>query len=85
MNLIIQNVFRRVIIADECCNIQSILINLHPNEFSQEFHISLHQIVIKLDRCVRSCNTHIDLSNKVCVPNKARFKYNWVQHDCRNT
>ena len=24
----------------------------------------------KLDRCVRSCNTLNDLSNKVCVPNK---------------
>ena len=25
---------------------------------------------VKLDRCVRSCNTFNDLSNKVCVPNK---------------
>ena len=25
---------------------------------------------VKLDRCDRSCNTLIDLSNKVCVPNK---------------
>ena len=40
MNLIIQNAFRQVIIADECCNIQSTL-NLHPSKFSQEFHISL--------------------------------------------
>ena len=24
----------------------------------------------KLDRCVESCNTLNDLSNKVCVPNK---------------
>ena len=25
---------------------------------------------VKLDRCVRSCNTFNDLSNKVCVPNE---------------
>ena len=27
--------------------------------------------VVNLDRCVRSCNTLNDLSNKVCLPNKA--------------
>ena len=26
--------------------------------------------VVKLDRCVGSCNTLNDLSNTVCVPNK---------------
>ena len=26
--------------------------------------------MVKLDRCVGSCNTLNDLSNKVCVPNK---------------
>ena len=26
--------------------------------------------MVKLDRCVGSCNTVSDLSNKVCVPNK---------------
>ena len=26
--------------------------------------------LVKLDRCVGSCNTFNDLSNKVCVPNK---------------
>ena len=43
------------------------LINLHPNEYSQEFHY--YPSVIKLDRCV-SCNTINDWSNKLCVPNK---------------
>ena len=42
--------------------------NLHPNEYSQEFHF--YPFVVKLDRCVGSCNTLNDLSNKVCVPNK---------------
>ena len=44
------------------------LINLYPNEYSNEFHY--YPIEVKLDRCVGSCNTLNDLSNKVCVPNK---------------
>ena len=47
---------------------QPALINLYPNEYSQEFHYYL--FVVKLDRFVGSCNTQNDLSNKVCVPNK---------------
>ena len=42
--------------------------NLHPNEYSQECHY--YHFLVKLDRCVGSCNTLNDLSNKVCVPNK---------------
>ena len=45
------------------------LINLHPNKHSQEFHF--YPFTVKLDWCVGSCNTFNDLSNKVCVPNKA--------------
>ena len=48
--------------------IQPTLINLHPNEYSQKFHY--YPFAVKLDRCVGSCNTLYDLSNKVCVPNK---------------
>ena len=48
--------------------IQPTLINLHPNEYSQELHY--YPFAVKLDRCVGSCNTPIDLSNKVCAPNK---------------
>ena len=44
------------------------LINLHPNEYSQEFHY--YSFAVKLDRCVGSFNTLNDLSNKVRVPNK---------------
>ena len=44
------------------------LINLHPNEYNQEFHYYL--FAVKLDRCVGSCNTLNDLSNKVCIPNE---------------
>ena len=49
--------------------IQLILTNLHPTEYSQEFHY--YPSVVKLDKCVGSCNTLNDLSNKVCVPSKA--------------
>ena len=45
-----------------------ILINLHPNEYSHEFHY--YPFAVKLDRCVGSCSTPNDLSNKVCVSNK---------------
>ena len=50
------------------CMIQSTLINLHPNEYSQEFHY--YPFAVKSDRCLGSCNTLNDLSNKVCIPNK---------------
>ena len=51
------------------------LINLHPNEYSQEFHY--FPFAVKLDRCVGSCNRwmcwklEVDLFSKVCVPNKS--------------
>ena len=32
-------------------------------------------IAVKLDRCVGSCNTLTDLSNKACVPNKTEDLY----------
>ena len=49
-------------------HIPSTLFNLHPNEYSQEFHY--YPFAVKLDRCVGSCNILNDLCNKVCVPNK---------------
>ena len=49
--------------------IQPTLINLHPNEYSQEFHY--YTLAVKLDRCVGRCNSLKGLSNKVCIPNKA--------------
>ena len=48
--------------------IQPTLIKLHPNEYIHEFHYYL--FAVKLDKCVGSCNTLKDLSNKVCAPNK---------------
>ena len=47
---------------------QPTLINLHSNEYIQEFHY--YPFVVKLDRCVGSCNNINDFSSKVCIPNK---------------
>ena len=48
--------------------IQPNLINLHFNEYSQEFHY--YPFAVKLDRGVGNCNTLNDLSIEVCIPNK---------------
>ena len=57
-----------VLLNNHKCMIQPTLINLHPNEYSQEFHY--YPFAVKLERCVGSCNTLNDLSSKLCVPNK---------------
>ena len=62
------NHIKYVSLSNEKCEIQPTFINLHPNEYSQEFHY--YPFTVKLDKCVGSCNTLNDLSNKVCVPNK---------------
>ena len=72
-----------VLLSNQKYHIQATLINLHPDEYSKEFHCYLFSV--KLDRCVGSCNTTNDLSNKVCVPkNTRRFKSKCFQHDYRN-
>ena len=43
-----------VSLSNQKCGIQSTLINLHPNEYNQEFHY--YPFSVKLDRCVRSYN-----------------------------
>ena len=55
-------------LSNQKCITQTTVINLHPNEYSQELHY--YPFAAKVDRCVGSCNTLNDLSNKVCVPNK---------------
>ena len=47
---------------------QATFINLHPNEYSQEFNH--YPFAVKLNRSVGSCNTLNHLSNKVYFPNK---------------
>ena len=55
-------------LSNQKCEIQSTLTNLHPNEYSQQFHY--YPFSVKLDRSAGSCNTINDLSNKACVSNK---------------
>ena len=55
-------------LSNQECMIHPTLINLYPNEYSQESHY--YQFAVKLDICAGSCNTINNLSNKVCVPNK---------------
>ena len=59
-----------VSLSNQKFDIQLSLINLHPNEYSQEFHY--YPFSFKLGRCVGSCNTLNDLSNKVYFPNKTK-------------
>ena len=42
-------------LGNQKCMIQSTIINLHPDEYSQEFHY--YRFAVKLDRCVGSCKT----------------------------
>ena len=46
----------------------SALMNLHPNEYTQQFHY--FPFAVRLDRCIVSCSTFNDFCNKVCVLNK---------------
>ena len=55
-------------LSNQKCMIQPTIVNLHPKEYNQEFYY--YPFVVELDRCVGSCNTLNDLSNKVCVSNK---------------
>ena len=57
-----------VSLSNQKCDIQPILINSLLNEYNQELHY--YPFAVKLDKCSGSCNTLIDLSNRVCVLNK---------------
>ena len=62
--------------------IQPTLINLHPNEYSQEFHY--YPFSVKLDRCAGSCNTLNDLSGfpSLLDDGNEDFKFNYeVEND----
>ena len=56
-----------VLLNNRKCKIQPTLINLYLNEYSKEFHE--YPFAVKLDKCVGSCNTLNDLSDKLYVPN----------------
>ena len=59
----VSNHTKCVSLSNQKCMVQPTLINLHLNEYSQEFHY--YPFSVKLDRCVGRCNTLNDLCNKV--------------------
>ena len=69
------------ILSNEKSEIQPTFINLHSNEYSQELHY--YPFAVKLDKCVGSCNTLNDLSNRICVPNKTKdlniYVFKWIK------
>ena len=67
------NHVKYVLLSIRKCMTQTTLINLHPNERSQEFHY--YPFAVKLDTCIGSCDTVNGLPNKVYFPKKnRRFK-----------
>ena len=52
------------------CIVQVSLINLHPNEYNQG--LCYYPFAVNLDRCVGSCNTFNNLSNRVYIPSKTQ-------------
>ena len=59
---------KRVFLSNQKRVIQPTLISLHSNGYSQEFYY--YTFLVKLDRCVGTCNNLNGLSNKVCISNK---------------
>ena len=66
----VSNHTKYISLSNEKCKIQPTLINLLPNEHSQEFYY--YPVSVKLDRCTGSCNTLNDLPSKVYVLNKPK-------------
>ena len=59
-----------ILLSNQKCMAQPTLINVHLNEYSWELHYN--PFAVKLDRCVGSCNTLNDSSNKVSLPIKQK-------------
>ena len=52
-------------LSNQKYQIQPTFINLHINEYNQEYHYCPFEV--KLDRCIGSFSTLYDFSNKVCA------------------
>ena len=55
-------------LSSQRSEIQPTFINLHRNEYNEEFHY--YPFTVKLCKCTGICKAPNDLYNKVCVPNK---------------
>ena len=62
--------------------IEPTLINLHPNEYSQEFHY--YPFAVKLDRCVEIVILLMTCLIKFVFQIKQRNKSKRVQHGYKN-
>ena len=60
-----------VSLSNQKWKIQPTLINLHPNEYNQEFHYNPFGVI--LDRCAGSSNTLNELSNRACSQIKQKI------------
>ena len=56
-----------VCLSNQKYNTQPIIINLHPNEYTQG--LPYYVFAVNLDNCVGRCDTRNDLFNKVCLLN----------------
>ena len=60
-----------VSLKNQQCITRPTLINLHPNEVIQGLHY--YPFTVNLDRCIRSCNTLDDTSNRVQFQTKQKI------------
>ena len=70
----VSNHTKCILLSNQKCMTQPTLINLQPNEYSQDFYY--YPFAVKLYRCVESFNTLNNLSNKICVPKKKNRRLN---------
>ena len=59
---------------------QHTLIDLHRNEYMEG--LVYYPFGVNLDRCMGSCNTLHDLSNKVCIP-KSKILTKHISCECK--
>ena len=65
--------------SNEKFTTQRTIINLCSNEYTRGLYY--YPFPVKLYKCVGSCNTYNDLSNKVCVPKKTEDLEDFVTED----
>ena len=66
------NPINSVSLSNQKCENQPIFINLHRNEYSQEFYY--YPLTVKLHKCVESCNTFSDYLIKYVFQTKQKIQ-----------
>ena len=57
-------------LSNQQCLTRPTLIDLNPDEYNQR--LCYCTFIVNLDSCNKNCNVLVDLSNRICVPNKIR-------------